>query len=292
MNDSYEDSVNRELERLRKLGWRDFPRSVEGIHVAAHVDPQNISFPKDSYSSQEGNLEAEGFWAVTRAKKIRKILNLQSVDLMWEVGSGHGSVAILLKNYGTAVIAIEPLEQGTLVTSSSGIRSYLGTLDRLQFPKNSIRCIGIFDVLEHLENPNEVLDEIYRVLQPGGLLVTSVPAHQWLFSDFDQSIGHFRRYSRKDLVRTLEDSGFFNNMTQFIFSFFVLPTFVLRTVPSKFGRKHTSAETKETIRNQQKILKLLQPTLRVLIILENFLRIPLGLSLISVSKKPSNQKAH
>lgn len=288
MNYSYEDSVNRELERLRELGWRDFPRSVQGIHVAAHIDHQSISFPKDSYSSQEGNLEAEGFWAVTRAKKIRKILNLQSVDLMWEVGSGHGNVAILLKNYGTTVIAIEPLEQGTLVTANSGIRSYVGTLDKLQFPKNSIKCIGIFDVLEHLENPNEVLDEIYRVLEPGGLLVTSVPAHQWLFSDFDKSIGHFRRYSRKGIVSTLEDSGFLNNMTQFIFSFLVLPAFVLRTVPSKFGRKHTSAETKETTRNHQKMLKLLQPILELLLILENFLRIPFGLSLISVSKKPSN----
>lgn len=288
MDYSYEDSVNRELERLRELGWRDFPRSVQGIHVAAHIDHQSISFPKDSYSSQEGNLEAEGFWAVTRAKKIRKILNSQSVDLMWEVGSGHGNVAILLKNYSTSVIAIEPLEQGTLVTANSGIRSYVATLDKLQFPKNSIKCIGIFDVLEHLENPNEVLDEIYRVLEPGGLLVTSVPAHQWLFSDFDKSIGHFRRYSRKKIVSTLEDSGFFNNITQFIFSFLVLPAFVLRTVPSKFGRKHTSAETKETTRNQQKVLKLLQPILELLLILENFLRIPFGLSLISVSKKPSN----
>ena len=137
MNYSYDDSVNRELERLRELGWRDFPRSVQGIHVAEHIDHQTISFPKDFYSSQEGNLEAEGFWAVTRAKKIRKILNLQSVDLMWEVGSGHGNVAILLKIYGTAVIAIEPLEQGTLVTANSGIRSYVGTLDKLQFPKNT-----------------------------------------------------------------------------------------------------------------------------------------------------------
>lgn len=288
MNYSYQVLVNRELERLRELGWRDFPRSVQGIHVAARIDHQSISFPKDSYSSQEGNLEAEGFWAATRAKKIRKILNLQSIDLMWEVGSGHGNVAILLKNYGIAVIAIEPLEQGTLVTANSGIRSYMGTLDKLQFPKDSIKCIGIFDVLEHLENPNEVLDEIYRVLEPGGLLVTSVPAHQWLFSDFDKSIGHFRRYSRKEIVSTLEDSGFLNNMTRFIFSFLVLPAFVLRTVPSKFGRKHTSAETKETTRNHQKVLKLLQPILALLLILENFLRIPFGLSLISVSKKPSN----
>ena len=135
--------------------------------------------------------------------------------------------------------------------------------------------------------------EIHRwtqlvVLEPGGLLVASVPAHQWLFSDFDKSIGHFRRYSRKEIVNTLEDSGFLNNLTQFIFSFLVLPAFVLRTVPSKFGRKHTSAETKETTRNQQKMLKLLQPILGLLLILENFLRIPFGLSLISVSKKPSN----
>jgi predicted SAM-dependent methyltransferase len=48
-----------------------------------------------------------------------------------------------------------------------------------------LATIGAFDVLEHLEKPELLLDEIYRVLMPGGTFVCSVPAYQWLFSDFD-----------------------------------------------------------------------------------------------------------
>ena len=56
------------------------------------------------------------------------------------------------------------------------------------------------DVLEHIEDDAEELRRAAAHLKRGGRLVILSPAHQWLFSKFDASIGHFRRYTRKALL--------------------------------------------------------------------------------------------
>jgi hypothetical protein len=60
-------------------------------------------------------------------------------------------------------------------------------------------CIMYVDVLEHIEHDRAELETAQRHLNPGGHLVVIAPAHQWLFSEFDTAVGHFRRYSRGSL---------------------------------------------------------------------------------------------
>jgi hypothetical protein len=55
------------------------------------------------------------------------------------------------------------------------------------------------DVLEHIEADAAELTGAARHLRPGGYIVVLSPAHQWLFSEFDSSLGHFRRYSSDSL---------------------------------------------------------------------------------------------
>jgi SAM-dependent methyltransferase len=57
------------------------------------------------------------------------------------------------------------------------------------------------DVLEHIEDDRGELERAARHLDPGGSIVVLAPAHDFLFTAFDQSIGHFRRYDRAGLVR-------------------------------------------------------------------------------------------
>ncbi len=52
------------------------------------------------------------------------------------------------------------------------------------------------DVLEHIEHDARELQVAISCLQPGGKLIVLAPAHQWLFTPFDQAIGHFRRYNK------------------------------------------------------------------------------------------------
>lgn len=62
------------------------------------------------------------------------------------------------------------------------------------------------DVIEHIERDAEELQRACKLLRPNGYLVILVPAHQWLFSPFDQAIGHYRRYNKHMLKEAVPSS--------------------------------------------------------------------------------------
>lgn len=272
-----------EINRIRTLGWEDSTPDENGVRVFSLVDENSISFPSEKYEADANSSESGGIWSEIRARKISTLLKNRKIDLVWEIGAGHGNMAIPLAEQGIATIPIEPLYSGARALSSKGFHSYAQTLDQLNLPDNCLGAVGIFDVLEHLPNPEMVLREIYRVLKPGGVLLTSVPAYQWLFSDFDLQIGHFRRYSRKSLLNLLNSSNFTETKISNLFFIFVAPAFILRRLPFLLGirgRKRESVPTSENF-----LIKLFTPILRILLLTEMRMRIPLGLSIFSESIK-------
>ena len=64
------------------------------------------------------------------------------------------------------------------------------------------------NVLEHIENDREALNQIYRSLNNNGRLGIFVPANQILYSHIDKKIEHYRRYSKKELESKVKSSGF------------------------------------------------------------------------------------
>jgi SAM-dependent methyltransferase len=62
-------------------------------------------------------------------------------------------------------------------------------------------------VIEHVDPEHAILDELARVLRPGGRLLVSVPAYNWAWSDHDTVNGHYRRYTRPRLVAAVERAG-------------------------------------------------------------------------------------
>lgn len=61
----------------------------------------------------------------------------------------------------------------------------------------------LMDVLEHIENDKKTLELLRDNLNPKGRIVLLLPAHMFLYSEFDKSIGHFRRYNKKMLLQAL-----------------------------------------------------------------------------------------
>jgi len=74
--------------------------------------------------------------------------------------------------------------------------------------KNKYDLIFCFEVLEHIKNDKDALNQIARLIKPGGKVMLSFPAHKKYWSKIDEQKGHFRRYERKEAWDKISNSGF------------------------------------------------------------------------------------
>lgn len=92
---------------------------------------------------------------------------------------------------------------------------------RLPIQDGSCQVVTMLDVLEHLSDDGRALQEVNRVLAPGGALVLSVPAYQHLWSAHDEALHHFRRYEKSGLALVLRSGGF--NIWRLSFAMSLMP---------------------------------------------------------------------
>jgi SAM-dependent methyltransferase len=125
-----------------------------------------------------------------------------------EVGAGIGTNTTLLRGTTSGSwICLEPdpslagrLQQSLDAAGDrSRYRLVVGTLADLD-PTAQFDAILYIDVLEHIADDEHELVQAMAHLRPGGTLIVLAPAHQWLFTPFDEAIGHHRRYSKRTLA--------------------------------------------------------------------------------------------
>ena len=74
--------------------------------------------------------------------------------------------------------------------------------------KKKYSSILYLDVLEHIKNDKSEITKAFKSLKKGGHLIINVPAFSYLYSNFDKDVGHFRRYSKSDFMKILENLNF------------------------------------------------------------------------------------
>jgi SAM-dependent methyltransferase len=134
---------------------------------------------------------------------------------LWrELGPALNDKAVL--EIGPGLRPSAPLSAACFVETSSaavaklrraGGRAVQGSGTALPFRAQSFDAVLAFEILEHVEQDQDVLDEIARVLRPGGMVAVSVPLHAALWSELDEACAHVRRYEPSDLWAKLRDAG-------------------------------------------------------------------------------------
>ena len=131
-----------------------------------------------------------------------------------EVGAGIGSISLSLFNKDVENwTALEPDPELFKILSKSlhskieaGLfHACCGTLKSLNASAKFSSVIYI-DVLEHIEDDGSELKQAINHLEKNGNLIILVPAHQFLYSNFDRAIGHYRRYN-SDTLKACIPSG-------------------------------------------------------------------------------------
>jgi SAM-dependent methyltransferase len=184
-------------------------------------------------------VEEESFWFKHRNNCIKEAVKKFCPDkVFFDIGGGNGFTAKSLQDSGIETVNVEPGEQGAINSINRGLKNVIcSTLDDAGFKPSSLPVIGLFDVVEHIDDDKAFLQNIYHYLENNGLVFITVPAYKFLWSDEDNFVCHFRRYLIKDLTTRLRDIGYKIEYSTYIFSILPLPIFLFRTIPWILGLK-------------------------------------------------------
>ena len=115
-----------------------------------------------------------------------------------------------LNKLGKKTIGIEPNKK--LIRLAKTLNPQLniikGTDKEIKKLKNKVDTITMIDVLEHIKDDQKQLKEMHKMIKKNGQLILVVPANKALYGKRDKNMGHFRRYSKKELTQKLSKTGF------------------------------------------------------------------------------------
>lgn len=244
---------------------------------------------KSSELEKMARLEDWYWWFVGRRYIVRNLLQhfwkpMAKPPLILDLGCGTGGLFSLLRHFGRVIgldaslsaLQYACLRGGNALVSADG--------QRLPFTDATFDLVAVLDVLEHLEDDEQALREIWRVLKRGGAIVFTVPAFISLWSVHDIALAHRRRYSYGELKQKLQGTGFGIQKLSFAICPLLPVVFVFRKIQNWLmsSREPSTALIELPDPLNQLLIALLQA--EAFLILKCFL--PFGVSLVGIAKKP------
>ncbi len=154
----------------------------------------------------------------------------------------------------------------------------------------AVQALTALDLLEHIEDDGAAVREFARVLAPGGVLLITVPACPFLWSEHDEALNHVRRYRASRLRRLLDEAGLEILRLSPLIATLLLPIALLRLLQRLRGKKGEEAKTafiEPPAFINTALIWLLRLEAKWLVRF-NF---PVGVSLVAVARKPTRGRA-
>ena len=158
-------------------------------------------------------LEAHNYWFRARNALLTWALRkyFPGARTFLEIGCGTGFVlaGVARAMPQLTVHASEISSSGLPFAAQRAPRAELFQMDARAIPfVEHFGVVGLFDVLEHIEEDVAVLGEAHRAIRQGGGLVITVPQHPFLWSRYDEHAHHVRRYTARELRDKVLHAGF------------------------------------------------------------------------------------
>jgi SAM-dependent methyltransferase len=218
-------------------------RTAGGFWETRNDSGEPISYPPGD-TSLCFEVEESSFWFAHRNDVIAAaVKRFPPRGAIFDIGSGNAFVAKGLAGLGYDVVPIEPGRDGALNALKRGLTNVVrGTLADTRFHPGTLGAVGLFDVLEHIEDDVAFLRSIRPLLTDGAPVYLTVPSGPWLWSVDDEAAGHFRRYVPRTLGAAFDAAGFEILYLTHFFALLTLPVALLRALPSRFGMRTAVGE--------------------------------------------------
>lgn len=199
-----------------------------------------------------------------------------------ELGCGTGgNLAAIAEDHDVVGIECSP-DALNYARLSLGDRVRFGSLPHeIDLPQSSFDVVLMTDVLEHIKNDRASARTAVELVRPGGIVVVTVPAYQWLFSPRDVRHQHFRRYAKTQLRRLWNPEGAQIEVLSH-YNAALFPIAAAVRLSSKLSRRNDPADLSVPPRTINAFLaRLMQSEAHLL----GRLPLPFGLSLVAVVRK-------
>jgi len=189
------------------------PKMEAGHYVfAPEMETHDDGFDPD-YFNKLAVVEDKNWWFRSKKKLIIWALHHyfpQSKNFL-EVGCGTGFILSGIQEAfpDLSLSGGELFMEGLACAAHRLPHASLFQMDSRRIPfEEEFDVVGAFDMLEHIQDDQTVLFEIFKAIKRGGGVLLTVPQHPFLWSEWDQWAFHKRRYTSRGIIRKVEKAGF------------------------------------------------------------------------------------
>ncbi len=151
-------------------------------------------------------------WEIIRSEFILNEIKKSKINRVIDIGSGDGYIGKKIQqDLKLPVLYVDNSFSEKMLEE----QNHFSSIDEISFVPGDL--ILLADVLEHIEFPDQFLQELKSKLVKGTIVVITVPTFQFLFSEHDKFLGHFRRYSKEQLLQLTEKNLKLNSCHYFFF---------------------------------------------------------------------------
>jgi SAM-dependent methyltransferase len=261
-------------------------RLLAGRQAAAGYDPHFFATLRE--------VEDRHFWFVARRQVVLAALRRAVPGLagrrLFDVGCGSGGLLAFLARNGIEIAGACDVYPESLRLVRARLELPLVLVDEGRDPPlgPGHDLLGMFDVLEHVDDDVGALRALSLALRPGGALVLTVPAHPSLFDEMDELACHRRRYRRAGLRRVIEQAGLEVRLLSHFMSPLVPVLFLVRTLGRLADEeRHRALERREA---EFRVVPGLNAAMRGVLALERaamrLTALPFGSSIVAVAVRP------
>lgn len=152
-----------------------------------------------SHLTELVTLEDCYWWHVAKRQLVTQLLHkfCPPPGRLVEGGIGSGRNLVEFNDLGYDVTGFDLMPESVRHVRHRGIEDvHVHDLGKpWPVDAKSLKAVVLLDVLEHVEDPVQVLRHVNAALDDKGAVIITVPAHPWLFSRWDEQLGHYRRYT-------------------------------------------------------------------------------------------------
>ena len=233
------------------------------------------------------------WWFVARRHLITSLLQthyhqdgrLQILD----IGCGTGAMLDDLASFGHVVGAdFSPEALQFCVTRGVGADLARADVRRLPFADASFDVVTAMDIVEHIDDDKAASCEIFRVLKPGGRLLVTVPAFPSLWSEHDEALHHYRRYTVPRLKDLFQRVGLTVDKVSYTVTTLFPAIWAFRQVSNLLPKRRAEGEKKANLINfsapiNAALLALSQWETRLV----HRNNLPFGVTVVCIARKPA-----